>query len=62
MLCKKLEDIPLLSVDSVVLDDNDWTTFVPDDSLITDWWSSVGGGTTDLMDWINFGGNAGVIG
>ncbi|KAH9874881.1 hypothetical protein J1614_004368 [Plenodomus biglobosus] len=43
MAAKHLETLP----------NNDWANFVPDDNLSTDWWSSVGGGHTDLMDWVD---------
>ncbi|CBY01806.1 hypothetical protein LEMA_P005930.1 [Plenodomus lingam JN3] len=50
MAAKHLETFP----------ENGWVNFVPDDTLCTDWWSSVGGGHTDLMDWVDLEGIGGM--
>lgn len=58
VLVQKLDTMPAMHPGT--FPENDWANFVPDDSIYTDWWSSVGGGGTDLMDWVNLEGIGGM--
>lgn len=50
------------ALQQVPSDDSHWPEVVADDSVYADWWNSMDGDFTEVMDWFNMGETAGISG